>query len=92
MTQRMVDWILAVVASVVGFALSWPFWRDFEYFAESRDWWWIYFTLGFLLAVYVFYIFIACTRTLFLHYRLIKTGEIQPGPAFEEPEDEGVAS
>lgn len=67
MQQRIIDLTLSVLASVVAFLLSWPFWRDFEYWPESHVAWWIYFVLGFVLAVYVFYIFIGSLHILFLH-------------------------
>ncbi|MEO6801009.1 MAG: hypothetical protein ABI178_13820 [Rhodanobacter sp.] len=67
MTQRSTDLTLSVLGSVVAFLLSWPFWRDFGYWATSHVAWWIYFALGFVLAVYVFYIFIGSLRILFLH-------------------------
>ncbi len=67
MSQRAMDWVMAVVGSIVSFALSWPFWRDFEYWAESETMWIVYFVVGFGFAVYVFYVFIACLRTLFQH-------------------------
>lgn len=67
MTQRFTDLTLSVLASVAAFLLSWPFWRDFGYWAESHAAWWIYFVLGFVLAVYVFYVFIGSLRILFLH-------------------------
>lgn len=67
MVKRITDLTLAVLASVVSFLLSWPYFRDFEYWPESRFMWGIYFVVGFLLAVYVFYVFIGSTRTLFLH-------------------------
>ncbi|MEO7067331.1 MAG: hypothetical protein ABI114_10515 [Rhodanobacter sp.] len=67
MTQRITDLTLSVLASVVAFLLSWPFWRDFEYWPESHVAWWIYFVVGFVLAVYVFYIFIGSLHILFLH-------------------------
>ena len=67
MTQRIVDLTLSVLASVTAFLLSWPFWRDFEYWPESHVAWWIYFALGFALAVYVFYVFIGSLHILFLH-------------------------
>ncbi len=65
--QRIIDLFLSVVASGIGVALSWPFWRDFEYWPESGIAWQIYFLLGFALAVYVFYVFLGSLRTLFLH-------------------------
>ncbi len=67
MTQRIVDLTLSVLACVAAFALSWPFWRDFEYWAESHTAWGIYFAVGFVLAVYVFYAFISSLHMLFLH-------------------------
>lgn len=88
MSKRIIDWTLSVLASGVAFALSWPFWRNFEYWAESRTAWWIYFILGYLLSVYVFYVFIACTRMLFLHESLIKEGVIKPGETLEEKPDQ----
>lgn len=67
MTQRISDLTISVLSSVVAFFLSWPFWRDFEYWPESHLAWWIYFASGFVLTVYVFYIFIGSLRILFLH-------------------------
>lgn len=67
MSQRITDLTFSVLASVVAYLLSWPFWRDFEYWPESHVAWWIYFVLGFVLAVYVFYIFIGSLHILFLH-------------------------
>ena len=65
--QRTVDLTLSVLATVAAFLLSWPFWRDFEFWPESHVAWWIYFVLGFVLAVYVFYVFIGSLHILFLH-------------------------
>lgn len=67
MTQRITDLTLSVLASVAAFLLSWPFWRDFEYWPESHIAWWIYFVVGFVLIVYVFYVFIGSLHILFLH-------------------------
>lgn len=67
MVQRITDLTIAVLASIISLLLSWPYFRNFEYWPESRLMWWIYFVVGFLLAVYVFYVFINSTRTLFLH-------------------------
>lgn len=58
---------VAVCASALSLALSWPYWRDFEYWAESRVMWLAYFSLGFILAVYVFYAFLGRLGTLFEH-------------------------
>lgn len=74
MTKRIVDGILSFLATALGFALSWPFWRDFSYWGESRTAWWIYFIVGFLMAFYVFYLFLGNMRTLFLHDALEKSG------------------
>lgn len=65
--QRSIDLTLSIVASVVAFLLSWPFWRDFEFWPESHLAWWLYFVVGFVLAVYVFYVFIGSLHILFLH-------------------------
>lgn len=67
MSQRLTDLTLSVLATVVATLLSWPFWRDYEYWAESHLAWWIYFVSGFVLAVYVFYVFIGSLRILFIH-------------------------
>jgi len=67
MVNRITDLTLAVLASAVSFLLSWPFWRDFEYWPESRFMWLVYFITGFILAVYVFYAFMGSLRTLFMH-------------------------
>ena len=65
--QRITDLTLSVLASVAAVLLSWPFLRDFEYWPESHLAWWIYFAAGFVLAVYVFYVFIGSLHILFLH-------------------------
>lgn len=80
MTQRLTDLTLSLLASVAAFLLSWPFWRDFEYWPESHAAWWIYFVSGFVLAVYVFYVFIGSLRILFLH----DTSEVA-APAAADP-------
>lgn len=67
MLHRNIDLSLSVLASVAAFFLSWPFWRDFEYWPESHVAWWLYFVTGFVLAVYVFFVFIRSLRTLFSH-------------------------
>lgn len=67
MSQRAMDWLIAVVGSILAIALSWPFWRDFSYFAESETMWLVYFGIGFVLSVYVFFVFLDCMRTLFQH-------------------------
>lgn len=65
--QRLTDLILSFLLTLASFLLSWPFWRDFEYWAESHLAWWIYFVSGFVLGVYVFYVFIGSLRILFTH-------------------------
>lgn len=67
MVQRTIDIVLAVLASAAAFLLSWPYWRTFGYWAESQRMWTIYFVAGFVLAVYVFYVYLGCLRTLFEH-------------------------
>ncbi|HEX7130476.1 MAG TPA: hypothetical protein VF217_10485 [Rhodanobacteraceae bacterium] len=67
MNQRAIDLSLSVLAAVIGVALSWPFWRDFGYWPVSRVAWYVYFGLGFVLSVYVFYVFLGALHTLFAH-------------------------
>lgn len=67
MTQRITELVVSVLACVAAVLLSWPFSRTFEYWAESHTAWWIYFTVGSVLTVYVFYVFIGSLRILFLH-------------------------
>ena len=62
---RIIWLVVAVLASIVSFFLAWPYSRDFGYWAESRTMWAIYFTVGFVLAVYVFYVFFGNLSTLF---------------------------
>lgn len=68
--QRIIRMSVAVVASGASLALSWPYWRDFSYWPESRAMWLIYFIIGFVLAIYVFHAFLGSLRTLFEHDRL----------------------
>lgn len=65
--QRIIRLSIAIVASGASLALSWPYWRDFGYWAESRSIWIAYFIVGFILAVFVFYAFLDSLRTLFEH-------------------------
>ncbi|MER1968175.1 hypothetical protein [Castellaniella sp. GW247-6E4] len=67
MTQRIVDLTLSALASLVSVLLSWPYWRDFQYWPESQAMWWLYIVVGYLLAIYVFYAFLGSLRTLFQH-------------------------
>lgn len=67
MAQRYIDLVIAALASLVSIGLSWPYWRDYEYWAESHGMWVFYFILGFVLATYVFYAFLGSLRTLFQH-------------------------
>ena len=65
--QRSMRFWLAVIGSVASFALSWPYWRDFSYWAESPAMWMVYFAVGFVLAIYVFIAFLGSLHTLFEH-------------------------
>jgi drug/metabolite transporter (DMT)-like permease len=73
--QRSIRLGLAIIASAGSLALSWPFWRDFSYWAESPAMWLIYFAVGFVLAVYVFVAFFRSLRTLFEHDALTRGGD-----------------
>ena len=75
MSQRTIDLSLSLLASVAAFLLSWPFWRDFQYWPESHLAWWLYFVTGFVLANYVFFVFIRSLRTLFSHEMHTEAGD-----------------
>src|SRR3546814_8888187 len=78
MRTRTIYLLLATVASAAALGLSWPYWRDFSYWPESRVAWAVYFCVGFVLAVYVFHVFIVVVRTLFEHDRSEEhTSELQ---------------
>lgn len=87
MSQRLSDFFLTLIATGVAFLLSLPFWQKSEYWPESQEMWAVYFVVGFLLAAYVFYIFLGCLRTLFLHDTLIKSGYIKPVSSDKEEGD-----
>lgn len=65
--QKVIQLILAICASILSFFLAWPWSRDFSYWAESHTLWLVYFVIGFILAIYVFYVFLGSIRTLFEH-------------------------
>lgn len=67
MAQRIIDLTLSALAALASLLLSWPYWRDFEYWPESPTMWVLYFIIGFVLATYVFHVFLDSVRTLFLH-------------------------
>src|SRR3546814_14769028 len=64
MRTRTIDLTLSILASTAALLLSWPYWRDFEYWPESRLAWILYFIVGFALAAYVFHVFIVFLRPL----------------------------
>ena len=75
--QRIFRLSIAILASGASMALSWPYWRDFEYWPESRAMWLVYFALGFVLAVYVFYAFLDSLSTLFEHDALERAKKVK---------------
>ena len=81
MVQRTIDITLAGFASAAAFLLSWPFWRDFQYWPESRTMWSIYFVSGFIISVYIFYAFLGSLRTLFEHDALEHAADIRSSDA-----------
>ncbi|HRN61166.1 MAG TPA: hypothetical protein PK743_11140 [Luteimonas sp.] len=85
MRTRSIDLGLSVLGSAAALLLSWPYWRDFEYWAESPIAWQVYFVVGFLLAVYVFMVFIRSLRTLFEHDALehAEAAAARPGQAVD---------
>ncbi|MBV6273677.1 hypothetical protein KVP09_12270 [Alcaligenaceae bacterium CGII-47] len=78
MAQRIIDLTLSALASLVSLLLSWPYWRDNEYWPESPTMWNLYFIVGFVLATYVFYVFLGSLRTLFLHEDQARRAQTQP--------------
>ena len=80
MMQRITDLALSIVACVAALFLSWPYWRDFAYWATSHTAWAIYFAGGLVLAIYVFYVFIGSLHILFLH----AAGEGATAPADDD--------
>lgn len=78
MSQRTADLVISVLASAVSIALSWPYWRAFEYAPESPLAWYLYFALGFVLAVYVFQVFIGRLRELFGHEASAHAHDTEP--------------
>lgn len=67
MAQRLIDLAISILASAAALLLSWPYFRDFEYWPESHAMWLVYFVVGYVLAVYVFMVVLRITRTLFEH-------------------------
>jgi uncharacterized membrane protein len=78
----MIDLVLSLIATVVAMALSWAVLRDFHYWPVSHAAWLVYFGLGFVLALFVFYVFIQVLHTLFAHDVL--TREKTPGAGQDE--------
>ena len=85
--QRKIRFGLAVVGSAGSFALSWPYWRDFSYWAESPAMWMLYFAVGFVLAIYVFIAFLGSLRTLFEHDALARKTSPDPDQTSSSQED-----
>lgn len=81
--QHIIRMALAILASAASLALSWPYWRDFQYWPESRAMWLAYFAVGFVLAVYVFYAFLDSLGMLFEHDALER--EKRPACGCGEP-------
>jgi hypothetical protein len=79
MSRRTSDLVLSVIAAAIGMALSWPFWRDFHYWPVSHAAWYVYFALGFVLAIYVFHVFLGVLRTLFEHDALARESSTARG-------------
>lgn len=83
--KRMIRLAIAILASLASVALSWPYFRDFEYWPESQAMWLVYFIVGFLLAVYVFMVFLDVLATLFEHDALLrKKTFVLPGETSDE--------
>lgn len=81
MNQKSIDLVLSVITAAIAIALSWPFLRDFHYWPVSHVAWWTYFSLGFVLSVYVFYVFLEALHTLFAHDALTMEEDRNEGNA-----------
>lgn len=78
MSQRITDLVLSLLAALGSVLLSWPYWRDFSYWAESPAMWWLYVILGYVLVTYVFYAFLGSMHTLFLHDAQMRKDAVAP--------------
>ncbi|MCW5571599.1 MAG: hypothetical protein KIT37_01050 [Steroidobacteraceae bacterium] len=78
--RRIIRLSIAILASGVSLALSWPYWRDFGFWPESRGMWIGYFVVGYVLAVYVFYAFLDSLGTLFEHDELERGADREDAP------------
>ncbi|MBV6418523.1 MAG: hypothetical protein CMLOHMNK_03397 [Steroidobacteraceae bacterium] len=78
--KRIIRLSIAILASALSLALSWPYWRDFGYWAESHALWRVYLAVGFLLAVYVFHAFLGSLGTLFEHDEIERGAEREDKP------------
>lgn len=67
MRKRTIDLVLSIVASAVALLLSWPYFRNYEFWPESSGMWTFYFIFGYIVSVYVFYVFLGALHTLFEH-------------------------
>ena len=85
--KRIIRISLAILASGASLALSWPYWRDFDYWAESHSMWLVYLALGFVLAVYVFNVFFDSLELLFEHDALER--KTQTASSGKNPADLG---
>lgn len=65
-------WIsVAVMGSLLSLFLCWSWWRDHSYWVESRGMWELYFVVGPVLAISVFYTFLGNQR-MFEHEEIEK--------------------
>ena len=70
MSTRIARLIVAILGGATSVALSWPYWRDFAYWATSHSMWFFYFVVGFVLTVYIFHVYLGSLGTLFEHAAL----------------------
>ncbi|MCZ7591907.1 MAG: hypothetical protein M5U15_07015 [Kiritimatiellae bacterium] len=82
--KQLIRFFIAIPAAVLSVALSWPYARNYEYWAESPGMWKIYFIAGFILAVAVFYFFLESLAVLFQHDELARKGNAASGDAGKE--------
>lgn len=57
-------WVMTALVVIGSALLSWPFWVDFSFWAESRAMWVAHVSVACLLGVYVTAVFVRALATL----------------------------
>lgn len=64
MASDRVNWIVAIIITIVSGLLSWPFATNHSFWAESQGMWFVHVGVGLAMGLYVAYIFTYVLRTL----------------------------